>query len=93
VSISPTFYEQLFCTKVFYEAFVCQFGFVIVCRKNIGTKAAHKILLISTTDMRKSVGVVTATGWKILFLTLLCQCQWQATFAESQAEVAIDGPG
>ncbi len=29
VSISPTFYEQLFCTKVFFKGFMClQFVFV-----------------------------------------------------------------
>jgi len=49
VSISPTFYAQLFCTKLFYEAslylHILQFGFAIICRQNIGTKAAHKFLV------------------------------------------------
>jgi hypothetical protein len=46
VSISPTFYEQLFHIKVFYEAFFfLQFGFVIFWLKNISTKAAHIILV------------------------------------------------
>jgi hypothetical protein len=40
------FYEQLFCTKVFYAAFLClQFGFVIFWQKDFGTKAAHKMLV------------------------------------------------
>ncbi len=43
VSISPTFYEQLyFATKVYGVAFMrSQFGFVIFCRQEIDTKAAH----------------------------------------------------
>jgi len=46
VSISSTFYEQLFYTKVFFKAFLkLQFGFVIFCWKNISAKAARKILL------------------------------------------------
>ena len=45
-SISPTFYAQLFCTKVFSAAFLyLQFGFVFVWRKNIGAKAARKMLV------------------------------------------------
>ena len=51
MSISPTFYEQLFCTKVFCTAFMClQFGFVIFWQKKIGAKAAHKMLVKLTTD-------------------------------------------
>jgi hypothetical protein len=50
VSISPIFYEQLFCTKVFCAAFMCiQFGFVIFWQKDFGAKAAHKMLLKLTT--------------------------------------------
>ncbi len=46
VSISPIFYEQLFCMKVFYAAFMClQFGFVIFWRKDFDAKAAHKMLV------------------------------------------------
>jgi hypothetical protein len=46
MSISPIFYEQLFCAKVFCLAFMClQFGFVIFWRKDFGTKAAHKMLV------------------------------------------------
>jgi len=45
VSISPTFYDQLSQTKVFWKAFLyLEFGFVFICRKNIGKKAAHKML-------------------------------------------------
>ena len=37
VSISPTFYEQLFCMKLFFEAFLYfQFVFVIFRLKEIG---------------------------------------------------------
>jgi hypothetical protein len=45
-SISPIFYEQLFCTKDFCAAFTClQFGFVIFWRKDFDAKAANKILV------------------------------------------------
>jgi hypothetical protein len=44
VSISPIFFWELFCTKVFFAAFLClQFGFVIFWQKDFGAKAAHKI--------------------------------------------------
>jgi len=39
VSISATFYEQLFHTKVFCADMMClQFGFVIFWRNNFGAK-------------------------------------------------------
>jgi len=41
VSISPTLYEHLFHTKVFWAAFLySKFGFEIFWGKNIGAKAA-----------------------------------------------------
>jgi hypothetical protein len=50
VSISPIFYKQLFCTKVFCAAFMClQFGFGFFWRKDFGAKAAHKMSVKSTT--------------------------------------------
>jgi len=52
VSISPTFYEQLFHMKVFCAAFMClQFGFVIFWRKDFGAKAAHKMLVKLTPGL------------------------------------------
>jgi hypothetical protein len=46
VSISPIFYEQLFCPKVFCAAFIClQFGFVIFWQKEFCAKAAYKMLV------------------------------------------------
>jgi len=46
VSILSTFYLQLFHIKVYFEAFLwLQFGFVIFCCKNIGKKAARKLLM------------------------------------------------
>jgi len=46
VSISPKFYEQIFCPKVFFESFLfLQVDFVIFWQKNIGTKAAPKMLV------------------------------------------------
>jgi len=46
VSISPILYEQLFHTKVLCAAFMClQFGFVIFWQKDLGAKAAHKMLV------------------------------------------------
>ncbi len=45
VSIISTFYEHLFCTKVFFEAFPnFLLGFVIFRHKNFGAKAALKML-------------------------------------------------
>jgi Cyclin, N-terminal domain len=53
VSISPIFYEQLLCTKGFCAAFMClQSGFVIFWRKDLGAKAAHK-MLVTLTPGRK----------------------------------------
>ena len=45
-SIPPTFYDQLLCIKVFFAAFMfLQLGFVIFRQKEIGTKAARKMLV------------------------------------------------
>jgi hypothetical protein len=41
VSISSTFYKQPFHTKLFFSTF----GLVILCQKNIGAKAACKMLV------------------------------------------------
>jgi len=51
VSISPTFYEQLFHIKVFFATFLfLQFGFVIFFwQENIGAKAVCKMLAKLTT--------------------------------------------
>ena len=54
VSISPTFYEHLFRTQVFCAAFLClQLRFVFFRRKEIGAKAARKMLvkLLIWTDL------------------------------------------
>jgi len=52
VLISSTFYACLFCTKVFWAAFLwSQFGFEIFWRKNIGAKAAHKMLMKLTLEV------------------------------------------
>jgi len=45
VSISSTFYEQLFSTKVFLKAFLFHFGFVIFCRKFINAKTGWQMLV------------------------------------------------
>jgi hypothetical protein len=43
MSISTTFYEQLFRARVICKAFhFLKFGFVIFCGKNINTKADRK---------------------------------------------------
>jgi hypothetical protein len=43
VSIAPTFYEELFCTKLFCKAFMSlQFEFAQFLQKEIGAKAACK---------------------------------------------------
>jgi len=52
VSSSPTFYKQLFCTKVFYTAFlylpICT---IIFRQKNNGAKTPHKMLVEFTTGV------------------------------------------
>jgi hypothetical protein len=59
VSISPTFYKQLFCVKVFYAAFLyLQNGLVIFLQKNVGAKAARKILMKLTKRQNISIGKV-----------------------------------
>jgi hypothetical protein len=59
VSISPIFYEQLFCSKVFCAAFMClQFGFVIFWQMDFGAKAAHKMLVKLTPDWQVKVIVL-----------------------------------
>jgi len=46
VLISPTFYWQLLCAKVYCEAFIyLQFGFVIFRQKSDTKKAACKMLV------------------------------------------------
>jgi hypothetical protein len=46
MSISPLFYGQNFCAKVYCAAFMClQYGFVIFWQKDFGAKAAHKLLV------------------------------------------------
>ncbi len=46
LSISPIFYKQLFHTKVHCAPIIClQFGFVIFWQKDLGAKAAHKMLV------------------------------------------------
>ena len=46
MSISPTFYEQLFCTKVFRAAYLyLRLRFVDFWQKEIGAKAALKMLV------------------------------------------------
>ncbi len=54
VSISPIFYEQLFCAKVYCAAFMClQFRFVIFWQKDFGAKAALKMLVKLTPGQRQ----------------------------------------
>jgi hypothetical protein len=47
--ISPTFLEQLFCTRVTQTA-VLKFRYNLYERKEIGAKAAHKMLVKLTTE-------------------------------------------
>jgi hypothetical protein len=62
VSISPTFYEQFFHTKVFCNAFLyLQFGFVILWHNNIGAKTAHKMLTKLTTGWQGTSAWGTTT--------------------------------
>jgi len=51
MSISSAFSACIFGVKTFCAAFLyLQFGFVIFRQKNIGAKAARKMLMILTTD-------------------------------------------
>ena len=53
VSISPTFHKQLFCTKDFRAAFLyLQCRFKLFWRKEIGAKAACKMLVKLTRSSR-----------------------------------------
>jgi hypothetical protein len=53
VSISPTFYDKLFHTKVFFVAFLySQFVLVVLWQKRISQKAARKIMLVKLTKGR-----------------------------------------
>ncbi len=55
MSISSTFNEQLFQTKVYCAAFPFHyFAFVIFWWKNMGAKAVHKVLVKLTTDVNFS---------------------------------------
>jgi len=70
VSISSTFYTQLFCTKVFCAAFLLlQFGYVTFWHKNIGAKAAHKILIKLTIALKYNF--LLPTAWKSGFKMIL----------------------
>jgi hypothetical protein len=48
VSILPTFYEQYFSLESFTNSFFVlkKIRFVLCCRKNIGAKTVHKILVL-----------------------------------------------
>ncbi len=60
--ISPTFYVQLFRTKVLNETLLfLDFRFVLFWRKNIGAKAARIILVKLTPDFQdKKVVIIFA---------------------------------
>jgi hypothetical protein len=69
VTISPILYEQLFRTNVFGAAFMClQFGFLIFWRKDLGAKAAHKMLVKLTPGFNVL----------ILFTAVIYKCYWNA---------------
>jgi hypothetical protein len=56
VSILPTIYKQLFCTKVFCADFLfLQFVFVIFWQKKIGEKTAREMLVKLTKGLFMSV--------------------------------------
>ena len=54
VSISPTFYQLFFCTKVYWAAFLyLRLRFVFFCQKEIGAKAASQMLVKLTQGLHK----------------------------------------
>jgi hypothetical protein len=56
VSISPTFYAQPFQTRIKQAAFLyLKFGFKHLWRKEIGRKAARKMVVKLTTEQEKFV--------------------------------------
>ena len=60
-SISPTFYGQLFWTKVFCPAFMClQIGFVIFWQNEMSTKAACKMLVKLTPKVSSKIDIANA---------------------------------
>ena len=70
MSISPTFYEQLFRTKDFRTAFLClHCRFELFRRKEIGAKAARKMLVKLTADSSSPEAdhlagtAVSVSGW------------------------------
>jgi hypothetical protein len=66
VSISPTFYARLYCTKVSREAFLCfHFRFELFLAQEYWCKWAHKILVKSTTGLQSPKSY---TVWKIRHL-------------------------
>jgi hypothetical protein len=60
VSISSTFYDWLFCTKVFLCRFsLVTFGFIIFWQKNISKKAARNMLMKLDTQVSISLTFTT----------------------------------
>jgi len=69
LSISPIFYKQLFHTKVLCALFMClQFGFVFFWRKDLGAKAAYKMLVKLTPGQKKTCNIFSY----IYMITLSC---------------------
>jgi len=71
VSISSTFYDQLFGTEVFCTVFMClQFGFAIFCRKKTGAKAARKMMV----QLPFSAQSVSSPGSPCASVTTITSC-------------------
>jgi hypothetical protein len=63
------FTSSFFIRKFFCAAFVClQCGFVIFWQKDLGAKAAHKMLVTDTWLCGVYTGLKTAH---------ICRCRWQ----------------
>ena len=61
VSISPTFYEQPSRAQVLCAAFMClQFGFVFFWQKEVGAKAACKMLVKLTAGQQRKSQLCTS---------------------------------
>ncbi len=92
VSILLTFYDQIFCSKVFCVALLyLQFGFIIFCQNNINAKPAHKILMKLTTGLNFIVFLWPNLLYKFVFwsfslriYSLLC-IFWQKNIGEKGA--------
>ena len=80
-SISPTFYNQLFCIKVFCAPFLClQFGFVFFWQKEISAKATDRLLVKLTKEVNFTNILQPAFLYKIVLCIFSVLTVWVYDF-------------